>query len=564
MPTPPHRPATVFRNGRVFTADAARTWANAVAVEAGRIVAVGGDDAVAAYLPRAQDVVDLDGRALLPGFIDAHAHPLMGGLERARCDLTDARTAQECRDLIASYARRHPEREWILGGGWSMDSFPGGRPDRRLLDDVSPDRPVFLPNRDHHSAWANSAALARAAIDATTPDPADGRIERDTDGAPTGLLHEGAMDLLAPVLPADTQQEYDEGLREALRHLHSLGIVGWQEAMVRVDGAPGEPSAHASYLRAQREGWLTARVSGALWWQRSCPPDGIDAQVARLADARRQASAEGATYGERYRVHSVKVMQDGVIETYTAALLDPYLDRCGHPTDNHGISFLDPDTLRMVTTALDAAGFDVHFHALGDRAVRDVLDALESARAANGARAGRHQLAHLQVVHPDDIPRFRRLGAAANLQPLWACHEPQLDELATPFLGPQRSDLQYPFGHLHSDGATVVMGSDWPVSSPDPLLGIHVAVNRTDPQAPAGTEPLGNGQSLTLPVAVAAYTAGSAWANRVEHVSGSIHEGLRADLVVLDRDPFEGPATGIAETRVHRTYVDGHLVHRSD
>lgn len=557
-------PLTVFRNGSVFTADAARTWASAVAVEGGRIVAVGGEESVAAYLSRADEVVDLDGRLLLPGFLDAHAHPVNGGLERSRCDLTSDRTAEQCLKSIGAYTRRHPEREWILGGGWSMEAFPGGRPDRHSLDAIVADRPVFLPNRDHHSAWVNSLALTRAGIDGATPDPADGRIERDADGVPTGLLHEGAMDLVAHVLPADTQEEYDEGLREALRHLHSLGIVGWQDAMVRVDGEAGTPSTHASYLRAQREGWLTARVSGALWWDRGCPPDRIAEQVARFDAVRGQVAAEGAAYGDRYRVHSVKVMQDGVIETYTAALLEPYLDRCGHPTDNLGLSFLDPDTLRQVTAALDAAGFDVHFHALGDRAVRDVLDAIEAARAANGASIGRHQLAHLQVVHPDDVPRFRRLSAVANLQPLWACHEPQLDELAIPFLGPKRSAWQYPFGDLHRDGATIVMGSDWPVSSPDPIAGIHVAVNRINDEAPSGTEPLDGTQSLPLPVAVAAYTAGSAWVNRVEHLTGSIREGLRGDLVVLDRDPFDGPPADIARAKVLRTYVDGHLVHQSE
>lgn len=563
-PQGPDTGLTVFRGGRVFTADAARTWASAVAVQAGRIVAVGGDDAVAPYLGRADEVVDLAGRLLLPGFVDAHAHPVNGGLERARCDLTEERTAAQCLERIGAYARRHPEREWILGGGWAMDAFPGGRPSRDSLDAVVADRPVFLPNRDHHSAWANSVALARAGIDATTPDPADGRIERDADGTPTGLLHEGAMELLAHVLPADSQEEYDQGLREALRYLNSLGIVGWQDAIVRVDGEPGAPSVHASYLRAQREGWLTARVSGALWWDRSCPPEEIGAQVARFDAVRRAVAAEGAEHGDRYRVHSVKVMQDGVIETFTAALLEPYLDRCGHSTDNHGISFLDPATLRQAAVALDAAGFDLHFHALGDRAVRDVLDAIEAARAANGTTGGRHQLAHLQVVHPGDIPRFRRLSAVANLQPLWACHEPQMDELAIPFLGPRRSGLQYPFGDLHRDGATIVMGSDWPVTSPDPLAGIHVAVNRIFAEAPPGTEPLNGAQSLALPVAVAAYTAGSAWTNRVEHLSGVIREGLRGDLVVLDRDPFDAPVDEIGQARVARTYVDGRLVHTSE
>ena len=566
MQLPPpdlHEPVTVFRNGHVFTADAARTWARAVAVAGGRIVAVGGDDAVAPWLTAAQEVVDLGGRLLVPGFLDAHAHPVQGGLERARCDLTSAGTATDCRDAVAAYARAHPGREWILGGGWAMEVFPGGRPDRHLLDAVVADRAVYLPNRDHHSAWVNSLALDRAGVDATTPDPADGRIERDPEGRPTGLLHEGAMELVARVVPPDTQEEFDEGLREALRYLHSLGIVGWQDALVTV-GEPGAASVHAAYLRAQREGWLTARVSGALWWDRSCPADRIDAEVARLAQIRRQVTAEGQAYGERYRVHGVKVMQDGVVETFTAALLEPYLDRCGHPTDNLGLSFFDPDTLRRVTVALDAAGFDVHFHALGDRAVRDVLDAIEAARAANGATGGRHQLAHLQVVAPDDVPRFRKLSAVANLQPLWACHEPQMDELAIPFLGGERATWQYPFGDLHRDGATIVMGSDWPVSSPDPLAGIHVAVNRVGCDAPSGTEPLDAGQSLALQVAIAAYTAGSAWTNRAEEVTGTVRPGLRGDLVVLDRDPFDGPPEKIASSTVARTYVDGHLVHHCD
>jgi len=556
----PGAPLTVFRNGHVFTADAARSWASAVAVQDGRVVAVGGAEQIAPFLSTADEVVDLDGRLLLPGFLDAHAHPVNGGLERARCDLTGARTAAAYLDLIGGYAARHPEREWILGGGWAMEAFPGGRPDRHALDAVVADRPVFLPNRDHHSAWVNSAALARAGIDASTPDPADGRIERDAEGLPTGLLHEGAMELLAHVLPADTQEEYDEGLREALRYLHSLGLVGWQDAIVRVDGPPGAPSVHASYLRAQREGWLTARVSGALWWDRACPEDGVDAQVARLAQVRREVAAAG----DRYRVHSVKVMQDGVIETFTAALLEPYLDRCGHPTDNLGLSFLPPQLLSRVTVALDGAGFDVHFHALGDRAVREVLDSIQAARAVNGSTGGRHQLAHLQVVHPDDVPRFRRLSAIANLQPLWATHEPQMDDLAIPFLGPVRSAQQYPFADLHRAGTTIVMGSDWPVTTPDPLAGIHVAVNRILDGAPPQTQPLEGGQSLPLSVALAAYTAGSAWVNRVEQLTGTVREGMRGDLVVLDRDPFDGPPEQIGRARVLRTYVDGRPVHVAD
>ncbi|WP_329066803.1 amidohydrolase [Amycolatopsis sp. NBC_01480] len=545
----------VFRGGRVFTADAAGTVASAVAVAGGRIVAVGGDHTVAPYLHEAEEVVELDGRLLLPGFGDAHVHPVMGGLERIRCDLSGATTVAAYVEIIGDYARRHPGREWILGGGWAMEAFPGGRPHREVLDAVAGDRPVLLPNRDHHSSWASSAALARAGITRGTPDPADGRIERDADGEPTGLLHEGAADLVRAVAPEDTQEDLDAALAEAQRHLHAHGITSWQDALLTVH-EPG-PSAHESYRRADLDGRLTARVAGALWWDRSCPRSQVAEQVARLAAIR------AATDGRNYRTGTVKVMQDGVVETFTAAMLEPYLDCCGGATGNHGISFLEPDLLREVTIALDATGFQVHYHAIGDRAVREVLDAIEAAIAANGASARRHHLAHLQVVHPDDVPRFHRLGVTANLQALWAAHEPQMDELTLPFLGDPRAGWQYPFGDLLRTGAALAMGSDWPVSSPDPLAAVHVAVTRVAPDAPAGTPALGPEQAIPLATALRAYTAGSAAVNHLDHVTGSISVGKAADLVLLDRDPFDGPAEQIAAARVARTYADGVEVHRS-
>ncbi|AXB48380.1 amidohydrolase [Amycolatopsis albispora] len=541
----------IFHNGLVFTADAARSLASAVAVRDGRIVAVGGDAEVARFRAGAHEVVDLEGRLLLPGFVDAHAHPVMGGLERLRCDLSELETADEYLTAIGAYAAA--TTGWILGGGWSMSAFPGGCPAAELLDRVVPDRLVLLPNRDHHSAWVNTRTLELAGIGADTPDPPDGRIERDAGGRPTGTLHEGAMRLVERLVPAETQAEFDAALAEAQRYLHSLGVVGWQDAMVKA--GPGA-SVHEAYLRACRDGTLTAKVTGALWWDRDCPADGIADQVAALAALRDE------TAGGRYDAGTVKVMLDGVAETFTAAMLEPYLDHCGHSTGNHGLSFLDAAQAKAVVTALDAAGFQVHFHALGDRAVRDALDALAAARAANGTSGRAHHLAHLQLVHPDDIPRFAALGATANLQALWAAHEPQMDELTIPFLGAERADRQYPFGALLRAGAPLAMGSDWPVSTPDPLAALHVAVNRIDPQAPEGTPPLGAHQALPLPVALAAYTTGSARAARLD--TGTIAVGRPADLVVLDRNPLTGPPGEIGAARVARTYVDGQLVHAGE
>ncbi len=547
----------VFRGGQVFLADGGHGLATAVAIRDGRIIAVGGDRQVGALLTEADEVVELDGRMVLPGFVDAHVHPVMGGLEMSRCDLSGGRTAQRYQEIIAAYAGRY-DGEWILGGGWSMPAFPGGCPTREQLDLVVADRPAILPNRDHHSAWVNTRALQLAGIDADTPDPPDGRIERDAAGRPTGTLHEGAADLVGRLVPRDTQQEYDDALREALVYLNSLGITGWQDAIVRVGG--DQATVHAAYLRAQREGWLTARVSAALWWSRAPSAGSIAAQVAHLGAVRSEAQAGS----DRYRAGSVKIMLDGVAETFTAAMLEPYLDRCGELTDNQGLSFFDPELLAEVAAALDAAGFQLHFHALGDRAVRDALDALQMARIRNGDSGLRHQLAHLQVVHPSDIGRFRSLGATANLQALWACHEPEMDELTIPFLGDRRSGWQYPFGDLHTAGAPLAMGSDWPVSDPNPMAAISVAVNRISAKAPSGTPPLGPEQRLPLGVALAAYTAGSARQNFRDTATGTIAVGRAADLIVLDRNPFDVPQREIAEVTVDRTYVDGELVHRKD
>jgi predicted amidohydrolase YtcJ len=456
---------------------------------------------------------------------------------------------------MRAYAEAHPDREWILGGGWSMDVFPGGTPTKDLLDAVVPDRIVFLPNRDGHSAWVNSRALEVAGVTSATLDPADGRIERDAAGEPSGTLHEGAADLVGDVAPASTPDEVYAGLLEGQRYLHSLGITAWQDAIVStgtwMDNYP-------AYLRAGDNGDLTARVVGALWWDR----DRGEEQIPDLV-ALRERGRTG-----RFAATSVKIMQDGVCETFTAAVLEPYLDADGEPTDRRGISFVDPEALKGYVTTLDRLGFQVHFHALAERAVRESLDAIEAALLANGPSDHRHHLAHLQVVHPDDIPRFRRLRAVANAQPLWAAHEPQMDDLTIPFLGEPRWRWQYPFGSLVRSGAGLAMGSDWSVSSPDPLEEIHVAVNRV--MAP--TYPYGNGNAevflpeerLDLATAIAAFTMGSAYVNHLEDVTGSIEVGKYADLAVIDRDLFAHPVEEIANAQVDATFVEGVAVYERD
>jgi predicted amidohydrolase YtcJ len=533
----------IFTNGSVFTAGPATS----LAVRDGRILAVGGDEVTELAGP-ATEVVDLRGRLLLPGFQDAHIHAVMGGVEIGQCDLTGTTDLAEYLSRVRAYAAAHPDADWIVGGGWSMESFPGGVPSSGLLDQVVGDRPVLLSNRDHHAAWVNSRALALAGITADTPDPPDGRIDRQPDGTPIGGLQEGAMALVAAAVPPVTPADRLAGLLRAQRLLHSLGITAWQDAMLCASNGYADIS--DAYLTAAADGSLTSTVVGALWWNR----DRDAAQIPELV-AKRAAMTVG-----RLRCDTVKLMLDGVAENFTAAMTAPYRDALGGSTTNRGLSFIDPAALPGYVAALDALDFQVHFHALGDRAVRDALDAVAAARTANGVRDTRPHLAHLQVVHPDDVPRFRRLGATANLQPLWAAHEPQMDELTIPFLDPALVGRQYPFGDLYRAGATLAAGSDWPVSSPDPLLGIHVAVNRV--HHGTGNAPFLPRQKLDLATALTAYTAGSAYVNHLDD-TGTLRAGHRADLVVLDRNPFDAPSEAIGDTRVALTYIRGERVYSS-
>ncbi|MCM3658673.1 amidohydrolase [Agromyces mediolanus] len=543
----------VFTGGPVFTADAVRSRASAVAVSGGRIVAVGADHDVRELVGPGTEVVDLHGRLLVPGFQDAHVHPVWGGLDMLRCDLRDGETEGAYLDTIAAYAAAHPDAPWILGGGWGMSAFPGGTPTAAALDRVLPDRPAFLPNRDGHGAWVNSAALRLAGIDRHTPDPADGRIERDADGAPSGTLHEGAMDLVRRHLPVTTPEELEAAVLEGQRYLHSFGVTAWQDAIVGDYGVGDDPG--RAYLSAAASGRLTGRVVGALWWDRTKGLEQIDGLLAKREEYR----------GGRFAATSVKIMQDGVAENFTASMLEPYCDGHGHPTDNSGISFVPPELLNEAAPLLDAHGFQLHFHAIGDRAVRECLDAVEHAIARNGRNDHRHHIAHLQVVHPEDVPRFRELGVAANMQSLWAALEPQMVELTLPFLGSPRDAWQYPFGDLLRSGAVLAAGSDWSVSTPNPLAAIHVAVNRVS--APGEEEgeypPFLPEQAIDLATSLTAYTAGSAFVNHLDE-TGTIAVGKLADFALLDRDPFAGAAPEIGATRVLQTFVEGERVHAAD
>jgi predicted amidohydrolase YtcJ len=524
----------------VWTGDPARPWADAVAVRGGRVAATGPERELAALRGPATRVLRLDGGLVLPGFADAHVHTAAGGLELAQCDLHGV-DPQGYAAAVARYAADRPEAAWILGGGWVMDAFGTDGPHAAALDAVVADRPVLLESTDGHSAWVNRRALELAGITRATPDPPRGRIERDAAGEPTGTLHEAAVALVADHAPEPTQAEWEAAVERGQAHLHRLGITAWQDAAVG-------PEMLAAYRALAERGRLTGRAVAALRW---LPDDGLD-QLAGLAERRQ-------TVG-RLRASAVKIFADGVFENRTAAMLAPYLDGDGRPTGNQGIGMLAAEELAEAVTALDGEGFDVHVHAIGDRAVRDTLDAFEAAAAANGRRDARHQIAHLQFVHPDDRPRFRRLGVVANAQPYWSCLDGYMRELTLPFLDPERAGWQYPWASLRRAGAVLAFGSDWTVSTANPLEEIEVAVRRVAPDD-RDAEPFLPAERVDLPTALAAFTSGSAYALRLEADTGTLTPGKLADLAVLDRDPFDPAAGPVGDARVLATLVEGEPVH---
>lgn len=519
-------PHTIIVNAEVH----GHPHATSVAVTGERITAIGAEPIAAG--PRTE-IIDAGGATLLPGFTDAHVHPLAGGLQLLTCDLSGLEHSVEVyRAVIRGYADANPEARWISGNGWYGDTFPGGLPTAALLDEIVPDRPAVFVSHDCHGVWANSRALELAGIDDRTPDPLNGRINRDAAGRATGVLVERAGDLVTDLLPALTRERAEQALLEGQRYLHSLGVTSWQDACV----GPlwGLPDPFPLYVSLAERGELTARVVGAQWWE---PADGLR-QIESLLD-RRTKGAVG-----RFRATAVKVMQDGICENCTGAMLTPY---SGNPSHGEtGLSFIEPEELRQIARALSAERFQVHLHAVGDRAVRECLDALEAARDP-ASPSLRHQIAHLDVVDAADVPRFAELDVIANLQALWARRDAEIVERKLPLLGPEREQRHFPFGDLHRAGARFAMGSDWPVTSPNPLWAVYTAATRLappeDPHGYAGTEraePLEPQQALAFETALEAYTAGSAYANGMEDEVGTIEVGKLADLVLLDRPILSG------------------------
>jgi predicted amidohydrolase YtcJ len=533
-------PADLLLTGAdVYTMDPARSWAEAVAVRDGRIVFVGTARDAATWRGPQTRVVDLSGRMVIPGFHDAHVHPVSGGVELAQCDLNNLAAGAAVLAKVRECASALPADQWVVGGGFALPAFPGGVAKKEALDEVTGGRPAYLSSADGHSVWVNTRALALAGVDARTRDPENGRIERDDKGEPVGTLREAAMGLVGRHVPQPTAAKRLEGLRLALGQLNAAGVTAVQEASA-------SPAYLETYRDAEKSGALTARVTVSLGTDDGRGPEQVDDLVRLRAEFT----------GVRVRPVAAKIFADGVIEGRTAAMIEPYLDRPGF----RGEPNLSRDKLTALVRRLAAEGFNVHVHAIGDRAIRETLDAMEAARPDAGGRDLRFQIAHAQLIRPEDVPRFRRLGVIANFQPLWAYADSYMKDLTWPALSRELWAYLYPMRSLVRSGAVVAFGSDWSVSSLKPLEGIQVALTRQSPDEQP-SEVMQPEEAIDLPEALAAYTIGAAYAMGLEKETGSIEVGKRADLAVLEQNLFEVPARRLGKTRVLMTLLDGEPVY---
>jgi predicted amidohydrolase YtcJ len=531
----------VFSGGTIMTMDSAAPSAEAVAIRDGRIVYVGTEAGAQALIGTRTTLVPLAGRTLLPGFEDAHIHPVSSGVELSGCDLTEEETRDALEARIRSCASTLPDSAWLVGSNWALPLFPEANPGRELLDSLAPGRPAYLSAADGHSGWANSAALRLAGVTRDTPDPPNGRIERDSRGEPSGTLRESAMALVSSRIPPLTAAQRVEGLRRAQALLVAAGVTAIQEASAT------RPLLEA-YRTLDRSGELELRSVISLLAR---PEDSLD-QVDSLVALRSEFQ------GTRVFPTAVKLFEDGVIEARTAAMLAPYLDRDGDAgTPNWRTGQLDSMVARLV-----ANDFSVHVHAIGDGAVRWTLDAMEQAEQGRPRGNRRHQIAHLEVIDSADIGRFASLGVVANFQALWAFPDSYITDLTLPALGPERSRWIYPIGSVVRAGGRLALGSDWNVSSYLPMEAIQVAVTRRNPRDTLGaSEPLLPEQAIDLETALRGYTIGSAYALGLDRETGSLTQGKAADLVVLGQDLRAVSLNRLARVPVLLTMIAGKTVH---
>ena len=525
-------------NGDICTMNPALPRTDAVLIRGGRIVALGD----AARSAGAANVIDVGGRLVLPGFQDAHIHLLNGGTDLVEtAQLYDATTLSELQSTVASHAARW-QGPMVWGAGWQCGFFGDHNLTREVLDAVVGDRPCLIYDGNFHNACLNSKAIEIVGIAKDTPDPMNGHIVRDSTGRATGMLHEEAINWATEFLPRTTEKTLSAGLLAGQSYANRHGITGVIDPCIQTHHV-------AIYAAAAAAGDLSLRVAGACLVRAN---DSAETAVARLTDLR------AAHSGPDFHLNAAKFFMDGGLENRTAAMIAPYADAAG---GNAPLMFA-PGQIAALFTALDAARFQIHVHCIGDAATRATLDGIEVARRANGPWPALHQIAHVEVVDPADLPRFAALGVMANMQPLWAAHDPVIPEPTFGMIGPSRLPFTYPFRSLIDAGAPFCINSDWAVTTLNPFEIIGAAVTREPPRRRGRAAPFYPEQRLTVAEAVQGYTTGAAAACWREHFTGQIRPGYSGDLIVLDRDILTCDPYQIAETEVLLTLFKGREVHR--
>ena len=536
----------VFVNGAVYTMNQDMPWAEAIAITDGVVVAVGANSEISEYTGDATTINDLKGRMLMPAFHDAHAHPIWSGIDQLKCPVFGLPSIEAIQNEVARCLNSTTTQStgWVVGAGYNLGLFPAGNANKSLLDAVSLEIPIYLDGEDGHSGWANSKALELAGITADTPNPELGIIEKDpVSGEPTGTLREpAAMGLIKQIIPGDDLELFDDGLLFAQNLAHSFGITSIIAASV------GDKHL-AAYKRLAEKGGLNLRMITSLEYGHTGFAQGPEGFEEVFANRQRYQHS-------RINVDSIKIFIDGVFEGQTAALLEPYLD-----SGSMGELNINPAELNEAVTRFDQQGIQVHMHAIGDRGVRAGLDAFETALSVNGPTDNRHHISHLQLISPADIPRFAELAVIANFQSVWAFPEPYITEINLPEVGPERVNRMYPIGSIHKSGGMIVGGSDWAVSTMNPLVAIETAVRREDPDNLIQGV-LNEDERMNLDEMLRAYTINVAYLMHQETTTGSIQVGKAADLIVLEQNLFDIPVDAIGDVRILRTMIDGVTVHQ--
>jgi len=534
----------ILINGKIYTVDAKQAWAQARGNPRRKIIAVGDDTEIEKLRGPQTKVIDAGGKLVLPGFVDCHIHFLEGSISLGQANLESAKNPVDIQRILRDYAAKHPGDGWILGGGWNYAMFgEENLPNKKYLDEVFPNRPVLLYGYDGHTSWANSKALALAKIDKDTPNPSNGAIVRDPKtGEATGALKESAGSLVGKLVPKPTREEKLAALRAGFHWANKNGLT-------RVHSAGGDFEEFALYDELRRRGDLTLRMYIAYFLD---PPELRPKDLAAIEEARTKYTGDWLSGGV------VKMMIDGVIESHTAAMLEPYTD----DPSTKGKLFWDPDKYKAAVAELDKRGLQLFTHAIGDYAVRTALDAYENAENVNHTQDRRPRIEHIETITAADIPRFGKLGVIASMQPLHAYPDEDTLRVWAGNVGPDRASRAWVWNSIAKSGGRLAFGSDWNVVTLNPWEGLQMAVTRqtTEGKPDGGWMPE---QRVTLAQAVEAYTLGAAYAGRREKTEGSIEPGKLADLIIISQNIFEIDSHTIAQTKVEKTIVGGRVVYQA-